>query len=749
MLLNTSKKELSKDELIKLVESPLLDAISKELEMKEEVNRQTQIAMARRDTLYMAGKQYLYPTFSRDGRTLDWKQVDGDGSDKSNKKRHFANTFNIIYADGIKFVSVVSQRQLNMKCVPDDPMVQQQVMTCKEGDAAIAHLNRYWNTQRKAVEISHHLWATSAVYLNTEYATNKRLHGSISVPQFEYVPEELFPAGYVCTNCGTVAMANECPACQMPLSPLNYQDAISIEVPYANGVKEYPKGNVDLNIYTTFEVSHSFAAKSRDDMDWLSLDLMEPKWRIQSQYEIDDESDNSGFGDRASSVSIMEAEMARQDVESPGGACRYDAVNNLWLHSRKWIMPEVYHALPLTQRKVMREKFPDGVKLCIVGDKLVKMEAQALSDAWAVIKTGTGPYVTSAPLCQNIIPNQDAINNFFNMGEETLLRHIPKTFVDASLIDPEVQKENEALVGELIRVKLKSTERLSDMMGQLPMARMSDQMMPFAASLREYARDSDGIQPAIFGGGEAAPTFRQEQQRKNQALMQLAPTFVNIQNGMVDATKNALKQLAKYGVGQERIPSKDPMTPSLTLTIANLQESGYEVEAVESDAQTIPEKQERISTISQENPGMASALGWDDPMNIVEMNRIFGVDGLFAPGVSERNRAIAKIQELLVAAPVQQQDPMTGQMIEVSSIPADDFELKNATVFAKVYYAWCIGDAGVEMERVNTLGFNNVKLHWLEIDQAAQAQMMPPPEEGGAPPSDEPPPPESELPPLE
>jgi hypothetical protein len=380
------------------------------------------------------------------------------------------------------------------------------------------------------------------------------------------------------------------------------------------------------------------------------------------------------------------------------------------------------------------------------------MDAEVLDDYWAAIKTGTGPTVSSEPLCRHIIPEQDSINNFFNMGEETLLRAIPKTFIDSSLIDPELMKETEGIVSELIRVKLKTSERIGDMMGALPVARMNDQMMPFAAMMRDYARDTDGVQPAIFGGGEAAPTFRQEQQRKNQALMQFAPVFTNMQDGAVDVTKNGLRELAKYGVGKERIPSGNPMVPSVTLTIANLRSSGYEVEAVENYPQSIPEQQEHISKLSQENPAMAAAMGLSDPMNITKINGLFGLDGMFVQGEAERNRALGTIQKLLAEQPIQEPDPMTGEMIEMSSQPADEFELKNPMFFAQVFYAWCVGDTGVQMQRSNEIGFKNVMLHWKEIDQAAQMQAMPPPEEGVGdppPPEEEPPAMGEPLPPIE
>lgn len=749
MLIAKKTDGMKREDLVEFVGKDLQDTCYKELEARDEWNRQSQIAFARRNTLYMDGKQYLAPTISRDGRIFDWQQVDVD---KSNKKPKFANTFNIVYADGIKFVAVVSQRQLNMRCVPNDPMDQSEVISCREGNAAIQHLHRHWKLQRQSFDIAFNLWSTSAVYLHTRYATDSRRFGTVEVPRYEYREEMLIPAGFRCSNCGNVAMAEICPACTMPLNPLNYQDEVRVEVPYEDGVKSFAKGNVDLKILTCLDVSHSFSACSVQEMDWIDYSTMEPKYRLKSIYNIEGE----GYEEDTDRLSWMDAEYAKGAIESPTGSLPYDPRTDRWRHSQRWIRPEVYNAFSLSQRNALRKMNPDGSRIVSIGERIIQIDHEKLDDYWAVIKTGTGPRISSPALCHHIIPEQDSINNFFNLGEETLLRAIPKTFVDAALVDPEVMKDTEAIVSELIRVKMRTGEKISDMIGALPVARMQDQTMPFAEMMRTYARDTDGVQPAIFGGGEAAPTFRQEQQRKNQALMQFAPVFTNMQNGVVDATRNGLRELAKYGVGTERIPSNNPMVPATTLTIGNLREGGYEVEADESWPQSIPEKQEHISKMSQENPIMAGALGWVDPMNIAEINSIFGMDGMFVQGDAERNRAMTKIQKLLSEQPIQEPDMMTGGVIEMSSMPADEFELKNPVFFAQIFYAWCVGEAGVQLQETNPDGFQNVMLHWKEIDQAAQMQMLPPPVEGeeGEPPAGEPPsdpgaPPEQVLQPIE
>lgn len=732
LIVDGNPEVLPEQELIERHGGELRDVIYKELELPVEINRQEQISFARRNQLYMEGKQYLAPKLGDNGRTLDWSPVNVDSKD--GKKRLFASVYNIILADGAKFIAVVGQRPPNVKAVPIDPMIAANVSSADNADTARMYLHRQWNIRRRMKEIAFYQWATGPVFLKTQYVADAQRFGTMQLPRIETRPEVLRAAGMECSVCGTVAMDMTCPACSAPMDPFSYQDEVSVEVPYENGVEVFPRGSVDLDIKTVFEVGVPFNARQLSECDWLTEDSMVPEWKLRAKYDLGDKSILTNETERSS---VEDARLAKEMIESPSGVSCYDQRTKSALESFKWIRPSVYHAFGPELRKQLQEQCPDGARITIVGARVVEIKNESMDDIWAVCKTGPNK-ISDPPLCHAIIPIQDDINDFVNMGRETLLRAIPKTFIDSSLVDPQALKDSEAIIAELVPVKLGTNQSIGNLIGQLPTAKMNEQTMPFGSWLRDYSREIDGVQPAIYGGGTPANTFRAENQRKNQALMQLQPPFEEMQEAVRVATKNGVKLLAKYGTGSVKAPSRDPMTPTRHLQLEDLQLEGWELEAEESVPQSLGEKQERVAALSQENPDMAAALGFSHPMNVAEMQRMFGIEGLYNPAAMQLKKALGVIQELVNEVPIDDFDPMTGQPMRVSSQTPDPYEFKDAGFMAQVFHAWVLSDAGQQAARLNPEGFENVKLFGQQLDQMAAPPPMPMeggevPEQGSAP----------------
>jgi len=750
LIVDGSPEQLDPQQLLAEVGEPLRQTIYKELELPVEANRQAQIALAKRNYLYMEGKQYLAPQWSSDGRSWDWVPVASD--EKNGKKRKFASVYNIIRADGAKFIAVVGQRPPNMKAVAEDPMLVDQVNLATDANTAAMLLHKQWNLRRRMKEVAFYLWSTSAVFFHTQYVADAARFGTVDVPNIETRPEILRPEGMQCEVCGEIGTQLQCQACGYQLNPLSYQDALSVEVPYVSGQEKFPRGEVSLDILTTFDVGVPFGARTLAECDWLTHDSMDPEYLLKSMYGL---TEIPLIGQENERGSVTDAQLAKEAIESPNGVACFDKTNGV-LHSRKFIRPTVYHALPASARSIMQKHYPKGAKITIVGAKVVKIENKAMDNYWAVCKTGTGPKISDEPLCQSVVPVQDDLNDFINMGRETMLRAIPKTFVDGSLLDPQALKENEALIGEIIRVKLGTGQSIGSLMGHLPVAKLNEQTIPFGNWMREFSREADGVQPAIYGGGTPANTFRAENQRKNQALMQLQPPFEEMQEAARVATKNGVKEYARFGVGRVKVASRNPMTPTRHLQLENLQEDGWDIEADESAPVTLSEKQDRVAALSQENPDMAAALGFSDPMNTEEMQRMFGVDGLYNPNVMKRKKALDTIQILLQEVPIDDFDMMTGQPTRIPSQMPDPFEFQDAMFMSIVFHAWVLSDAGQEFAIQNQQGFENVKLFGGQLDLMANPPMpMGPPQEDGpqapkdagaqAPPPE---PPASPMPPM-
>ena len=730
MLAVTDSKLPFKDIRRKL-ERELHETFRRDIDDPQELDRVAKISRAKRNYLYWQGKQYLKPKLDRTDRTIDWISMLDDKDER--KKIKYAAVYNIIQSDGLKFISVVGQRKPNQKAVADNPDDEDMSDLARDADAAARHLHLKWKINKVVGRMAFTLWAVGPAFLHTRYVTDAQRHGYIEIPDMSVEHQEVSPGGYRCDSCGKKTMEPFCPQCGDTIQDTSYESAEIAAVPKDNGIKRYENGSVELEIYNMFHINVNSRAKEQKETDYLTHSEMLQEYQIRAMYGDKVAGVLQNYSDEES-VSEREANRAQQETASDRGGREFEE-EELYVHERRWVRPAIYHAFGARTRKILRQNFRDGLRTTFVGRRLVEAKAEKMDDYWSSCKTGTGEFLTSPALCDPIIPVQNDINDFMNLGKETIVRAIPKTLVGAELFDRARMQEDDAIVAEMIPVKI-GADDISKQIGQLPMSRFSDQMMPFYELIRAHSREGDGIQPAIFGGGDPANTWRAESQRKNQALMQLQPPFQNINDSITESTENGVRELARFGTGDITVPPKqnNGLEHSYTLTIHLLSQKGWHIEAAESAPVSYAEKVDRIVAISTENPDLAAGLGFQHPMNADDMQDFFGVDGLYVPGSYERQKVMKRIKELLVEAPaVVGMDPMTGQPMEEPTVFPDPLLDKPLETYIELFRTWCNSPAGQAQKDMP--GFRNVYLHLAKLEEMLQMEMMmaaaPPPEEGG------------------
>jgi hypothetical protein len=678
------------------------------------------VAQAEKQYLYWQGKQYLAPKLDSALGVIGYKSAIDPSKTKG--KRVFASVYNIIYGDGIKFVSVVGQRRPNQRCVPDVSDDEGQAKQARKASSALRLLHRQWSMAKRVKEMAFHLWVSGPAFLYTHYVSDGNRYGVDTEPIIETVDQPT-PEGFRCTQCGAVSAGMACDQCGTELRPEDYVPPQPLTVPRVTGTQQYPRGQVELDILSLLHVSTPFEARSLAECDWLSYSTLRSKYRLMAAFDgkFDTEKiDNSGNEDTAE----REAANSQERVTNPDGAL-HSRDSNQWIVDLRWIRPDVYHAFTDEKRKLLAQNFPDGVKVVRLNGVPAFLESEKLDNYWAACKTGTGEFINSDALCATSMPVQDDVNNMVNIASETVLRAIPKTFVDGQLIDGADFNENSPLVAEVIRTKLGTGSDIQKMIGQLPTARFSDQMMPLMSGIRELGRDISGVRPELSGGGPTTNTFREALQRKNQALMQFNPPFDEIQECVSQASENGIRELARFGSGTVTVPPEEDngLNPSEVVDLAMLQEAGWHVEAEESVPMTFGEKAERMAQIVSENPQLAMMLGFQHPMNIDRVHQMFGVEDFYQPGANEREKVLNVIQRLMAEGPIQNVDPMTGAPMEMPSIMPDEFEDKDHLFFADMVRAWCNSPVGERAREENPEGYRNVVLYGKQQDMMGQPPM--------------------------
>lgn len=680
----------------------LAKLVKEEIESEDDIERLTAINKARRNQQFMKGNQFLSPKWNADG-TADFASVLAGEGESDGTQARFAYPINITRGDGLKYISVVGQRVPNVIAVADDVDDNASVQNARKANITVRAQSRKWKAPTKQKVLAYNQWTTAPTYGLTTYVADEHKYGITEEPIIEE-QEQIGP------------------------------DGIPTSVPIQTGTEKYPNGDVELHLFNCLYVTHPFAAKSIEDCGYLTIRYQEDKAKLLALYrgkigDIDrDGSEPEGSGTAAQTT----ADDAMDASFSPAGVGKPKR-KNMWSYGRTWLRPYKFELLkdaPL--REQCKAMFPDGVKLVMLGDKVIDLVPEKMDDVLAVCKTATDENILSDPICEDSIPIQRAVNDIVGLAVETVLRGIPKTLIEAGLLDRQAIKNNEAVVGEIVEILRHPTGRkLEDALARLPMSEFSPQLPAILNLLRAWGQDINGIRPELTGGGQPTNTFREAKQRKDQAMMQLQPHYNEIQRFWERVHENGVRQLARFGSGTLKSKSEGSEFGAETevVEIADLVAEGWHCEAEEGIPMTFAEEssmlKELLTTLP---PEVQQALGLLDPLNIPQVHRLLmPLAGFKIPQENELQKIEGQIKELLEMVPIEEIDPMTGQPLGVfrPSIPADSFEDDHLFV-VEVIKKWCNSPRGVKMRKENPEGYENVKA----FGEAHMGMIPPPPMPG-------------------
>ena len=724
--------------------------ITEDLDRPLSAARTAQLLRAKRALYYWEGKQYGHLKYDSHLGSFDWVPFDF----KEEVQRVFANVYNIVFSDGQKFNSLVGQRRLNQKAVANDAQNFTQTQTAARANTMARHLLRYWKLQRRAPnEIAEVMWNTGPCFGFVDHVINGRIHGFHSEPIYE-IEQAQAPGEVVCNYCGGKSPEGS-PQCQNCMAPIDPTAAVIpgplVDQPVQKGEMEYAKGMPELQLLSCVQVMVPNEAKwIDDDCEWLdySYPLSKSKAKLVLQRLNAAKKDLSPLNDWDTDENVAEAGRILEEIQNPNDRTT-DRPQETVSYGRRWLNPKSYDGMPRDIRRAAEKLYPDGCLIHRMGGRPVAADPAKMTEHWSVCKTGTNCYINGPGLVQNVMGQQDSINNFWNMADEIIMRSIPKHIVDSQILNPETVKKS-GTVNELLFTRTGGVD-LSKAFVTIPTAQIHQAMMPVAEMMRQYTREADNIQPALFGGGDPAPTWRQDQQQKAGALQGLQLPFEGMQNFVSDILEDGIRLGARHGVGEVSVPTSGFGEIGESIDLADLEEEGWHIEAADTAPQSFNEKVTKLSGLSQEAPQLAQSIGLGHPINAGQTKAYFGVDDFYAPGEFLFNMVMTRIQKLLAEPSLPPQmdelgqplvDPMTGiPAVETSSIPIDPFLDQDHTTIAMIIREWCMSPAGQQASEDPAQYFNNVKLHGQEQDAAAQALMMQqamaaaPPEESAAPPA--------------
>lgn len=614
----------------------------------------------------------------------------GDAGEETGASIRLCPPINFIGGDCWKYTSVLGKDAPHVKAIADDLESGESTTSARDADAVLRDSWRKTKLDRLWRGVAFHQYATGPAFIRTYWATDAKKYGQSVEPQIEV---QMNPEG--------------------------------VPMPVVVGQQAYANGDAEIDINSVLEVSVPWHAKTIEECDFLKKEVMRSKWKLLERYpkKLDQYRDSAPPDTDLTGATTTALEV--QDAsQTPSGVGRTKKPHD-WRHMELWVQPHYFQAISEADvRAIFEKQFPDGLYVSRVGSVTCEIDNRAVVDEWSVCKVGHQLLINDRPLCADFVPLQNVINDLGGMAIETVLRAITQTIMDNQLIDREAWSTKEAIPAEVILTTLPVDGDIGKRIYQIPPARLGDQVLPLLNLVRAWTQDIIGIRPELTGGGEPTQTWREAKQRKDQALLQLAPQSDAMRYAAEDVGEKLVKLRAKFGSGTIRSQRQGSYGLETDIVdLAALQESGWHTESDDNFPMTLADTRDGLAELLKDfPPEVQQALSILDPMNIEAIYELLQLPGFQSAVREQVEKTLGDIQQLLEAQPIPGAPGPDGQPgPPQSSIPPDSYD--NHIIVAGVVAKWLVSKTGQKAKHAQPGGFANI-----EAFQAAhQALTIPPP----------------------
>lgn len=727
-------KALEKAALIELLKPSLASLLQAGVHSDIETEKVRQYRMARKYDSYMRGIQYIAPMEGAGG-TAQYASVGATPADGTAPALGaYDYVLNLTSDLGRKYIGVLGQKGPRVKAVADDPLNDDDVAAQTQHDLLARKHRRDWDVDLKQAELALLLYQSGTTFGYTRYVSDSEMFGESEKPVLQTKEVIVSPGGFACPVCGALSQSDVCDQCGTQLGAADYRESETMFVPDFTSSIRYPNGQVLLTLCDVTTVTTPYQAKDIRTLPWLYYQYEEHKAKLLSLYpqlraKLKAGAGSTSFGGDANSEIGVQT---RDAASSPSGVPQ-DKKNNRLTYTTYWLRAYMYELVEdESVRAALNEKFKRGLKIIRVGDEIVDLLDEKMDDAWSVCKPEASKFLWCDAYCRDAVAINDAINDLANIAIETLERGIPITAVDPQVFDIAAINKRAGQPAELIPVKPGQGGNIADAMKAMPVADLSEHLLPVMEMLTNRAQQIVGILPAIWGGDTGDETYRGQLLRRNQALMQLSIGWGNIKRFWEKTFDNGAKQWARFSPGSVDGPS-DPTMPGMkqpTIEPYGISRGRVHYEAEETVPMTHGERRDAVTDLMAK-PEAAQAIGLFDPNNINTTKDLIGFPDLVVPMADQRTAVREIIQQMLKEQPIPDTDPLTGAPKMKPSQPPDliVFDPQQAIAVLK---EWCVSAPGRALKiSQNPAGYYNIVALIQAYAEAANPTPPPPP---GAPP---------------
>jgi DNA-directed RNA polymerase subunit RPC12/RpoP len=542
---------------------------------------------------------------------------------------------------------------------------------------------------------------------------------------------------------------------------VNYEEMYEREVP----TNQSPWGCSRLRLATTTTIDLPFHTKIIEDADWVKEERYVSKWDvIQAHRAAFLREENKGLLTRLihvagttatgrSPVSYLgypppgaETELRLQHPS--GGYSQYLHQRSLALYTEVWLPRKMYEGIQDSSgdlRNALWNQYPEGCRICYVDGYPVDIVRESIAETITACKPGMDSYLQEDPAFADYRDGMDLICDSVNILVQAAEHSVSEVAFDESILDVEMLRNYAAQHGTYLPVERPDGRALSDSFFRLPGADLDDAIMKFIDFTLTTIRESKGVIPALFGGGDVEPTARGAEIRRNQAMMPHNIMWGNIRRFWGDNYKKGVRMYAVRGSDKLYKRSLGEGADEF-ITIPNVRElekGGLVYQIDENYPATPGQRRDWLREILQNSDTHAifsvvsTETGKVLPQNIPLIHEAIGMDDWYIENLNAYNYIQEQIYRLLDLPPQPEEISPDGQPFQRSPIPIDP-NLIDADLAVLLIRDYILSDEGRDYAEDPNSSLSNVTAYlaeWinhleqekqkaLAEEQAAQRQQL-------------------------
>jgi len=427
-----------------------------------------------------------------------------------------------------------------------------------------------------------------------------------------------------------------------------------------------------------------------------------------------------------------------------GAAGQSDAMKNLATRHEAWLRPSRYRKAPDEARAELKSLYPDGVHVTMISGKAVKCIPQKMEEELRCGFPAPGNGQSRPSLLHDLVPIQQAFNDYMNMLREHIDFSIPATWV-TDTVDSESLAEQRSAPGVIHQITVPNGASITDLVMQEQVAQLPPELVANLDRLLQLAQFTTGDLPSLYGDGTPdQETASGQKMLSDQAKGQLSPAWGGMQWLFAGTYELTVTEAAKMVQDKPLIAVQGNAGSQQFNPAAILDGTwGCYPNTDSSFPETMADQRASLqSVLTQLGEGEQGQAIVFHPDNLKLIKQYSGLENLVIPGAEARDKQLREIEQMLKEPPVPDQTQIpqwqqAAQQAIQTQQPEPPMPLTSSVPIAKYDYNQAELDKCIEwlssnqcfeeIQKGNQQGVDNVTLH-ADAHAAAIAKAAPPPQ---------------------